>query len=74
MLLSRGKITEDLIDIMMGWRHFWFNVYCRPRIQPYEVEAMDNLARYTCLPIFMADYPRLLFPGEPALVRPVCLS
>jgi hypothetical protein len=26
MHLSRGKITEDLIDMMMGWRHFWFNV------------------------------------------------
>jgi len=39
MLLSRGKITEDLIDMMMGWQHFWFNVYCRPRIQPDEEEA-----------------------------------
>ena len=29
-----------------------------------EKEAMENLARYTCPPIFVADYPRLLLPGE----------
>jgi hypothetical protein len=46
MLLSRKKITEDLIDMMMGWRHSGFNVYCGPRIQPGEEEAMENLARY----------------------------
>jgi hypothetical protein len=46
MLLSRKKITEDLIEMMMGWRHSGFNVYCEPRIQPGEEEAMENLARY----------------------------
>jgi len=46
MLLSRKKITEDLIDMMMGWRHSGFNVYCGPRIQPGEEEAIDNLARH----------------------------
>jgi len=46
MLLSRKKITEDLIEMMMGWRHSGFNVYCGPRIQPGEEEAMENLARY----------------------------
>jgi hypothetical protein len=46
MLLSRKKITKDLIDMMMGWRHSGFNVYCGPRIQPGEEEAMENLARY----------------------------
>jgi hypothetical protein len=46
MLLSRNKITEDLIGMMMGWRHSGFNVYCGPRIQPGEEEAMENLARY----------------------------
>jgi hypothetical protein len=46
MLLSRKKITEDLVDMMMGWRHSGFNVYCGPRIQPGEEEAMENLARY----------------------------
>jgi hypothetical protein len=45
MVLTRKKITEDLIDMMMGWLHSGFNVYCGPRIQPGEEEAMDNLAR-----------------------------
>ena len=44
MLLSRKKITEDLIDMMMGWRHSGFNVYCGPRIQPGDGQAMENLA------------------------------
>jgi hypothetical protein len=46
MLLSRKKITEDLIDMMMGWRHSGFNVCCGPRIQPGEEAAIENLARY----------------------------
>jgi hypothetical protein len=28
MLLSRKKITEDLIDMMMGWRHSGFMALC----------------------------------------------
>jgi len=46
MLLSKGKITEELIDMLMTWRHSGFNVFCGPRIQPCEQEAMENLARY----------------------------
>ena len=46
MLLSRKKITKDLIDMMMGWRLSGFNVYSGPRIQPGDEEAMENLARY----------------------------
>ena len=46
MLLSKGKITEDLVDMLMRWRHSGFNVFCGPRIQPGEEEAMENLARY----------------------------
>jgi len=46
MLLARKKIMEDLIDMMMGWRHSGFNVFCGPRIQPRDEEAMENLARY----------------------------
>jgi len=61
MLLSKGKITEDLIDMMMGWRHSGFNVYCGPRIQPGEEEAIENLARYIIRASFsqerMTDIP-----------------
>lgn len=30
----------------MGWSHSGFNVFCGPRIQPGDEEAMENLARY----------------------------
>ena len=46
MLLSKGKITQDLVNMLMSWRHSGFNVFCGPRIQPREQEAMENLARY----------------------------
>ena len=46
MLLSKGKITEDLVDMMLKWRHSGFNVFCGPKIQPGDEEAMENLARY----------------------------
>jgi len=39
MLLSKGKITEDLVDMLMTWRHSGFNVFCVPRIQPGEEKA-----------------------------------
>jgi len=45
MLLSRKKITEDLIHMMMGWWNSGFNVNCGQRIQPGEEEAIENLAR-----------------------------
>jgi len=62
MLLSKEKITEDLVDMIMKWRHSGFNVFCGPRIQPGDQESMENLARYTCPP--QEDYPRLFLAGE----------
>ncbi len=46
MILSKGKITEDLVDVLMKWRHSGFNVFCGPKIQPGDENAMENLARY----------------------------
>ena len=46
MLLSKGKITQSLVDMLMTWRHSGFNVFCGPRIYPRKEEAMENLARY----------------------------
>ena len=46
MLLSKGKITKELVDMLMSWRHSGFNVYCGQRIQPGDDQAMENLARY----------------------------
>jgi len=64
MLLSKGKITEDLVGMLMSWRHSGFNVFCGPRIQPGEEEAMENLDRGTCPPIFVADHSRVFLPGK----------
>ena len=46
MLISKGKITEDLVDMLMKWRHSGYNVHCGLRIQPGDEQAMENLARY----------------------------
>jgi len=56
MLLSKGKITQELVDMLMSWRHSGFNVYCGPRIQRGDDQAMENLARYIT--------PGIIFPGE----------
>ncbi len=50
MLLSKGKITKDMIDLMDKWRLSGFNVYCGPRILPWQKKSMENLARGTCPP------------------------
>ena len=48
MLLSKGKITEDMVDMLMNpaGAGSGFNVFCGSRIQPGSEEAMENLARY----------------------------
>jgi len=46
IMLSKGKITKDLVDMLMNWQHSGFNVFCGPRIQPGDEKAMENLARY----------------------------
>ncbi len=46
MLLSKGKIIEDMVDMLMKWRHSGFNVFCGPKIQPGGENAIENLARY----------------------------
>jgi hypothetical protein len=42
MLLSKGKITKDLAAMLLNWRHSGFNVFCGPRIQPRDEEAMAS--------------------------------
>jgi hypothetical protein len=46
MLVSKGKITRDLVSMLMSWPHSGFNVFCGPRIYPRDEEAIENLARY----------------------------
>ena len=67
MLLSKGKITENLVDMLMKWRHSGFNAFSGTRIQPGNEEAMENLARYTCPPMFVADCPYFFLSGENVL-------
>jgi len=46
MLLKKGKITKELISLLLSWRHSGFNVHCGKRIWPDDEEAIENLARY----------------------------
>lgn len=46
LLMSKGKITQELVDMVMKWRHSGFNVFYGERIQPGDETAMENLARY----------------------------
>lgn len=57
MLLSKGKITQELVDMLMSWRHSGFNVYCGARIQPGDDQAMENLARYIIRASFSQESP-----------------
>jgi hypothetical protein len=46
MLLSRGKITKEVIAMLSTWRHSGFHVFCGKRISPNDDTAMENLARF----------------------------
>ena len=46
LLLAKGKITPDLINLLKSWKHSGFQVFCGPRIHPREKASMENLARY----------------------------
>ena len=54
-LLSNVKITEDLLDMLIKWRHSGFTVFCGPKIQPGDEEAMESLARYIIRASFSQD-------------------
>ncbi|RPI72079.1 MAG: hypothetical protein EHM45_22675, partial [Desulfobacteraceae bacterium] len=46
LLLTKGKITEDMVKLFKSWRHSGFHVFCGNRIQPGDKDAMESLARY----------------------------
>jgi len=46
MLLSKGKITQDMIMLLDKWRHTGFNVFAGKRILPRQEKSMENLAGY----------------------------
>ena len=46
MLKAEGKITDAIIENMMGWYHTGFNVFCGDTIWPTDEKGLENLARY----------------------------
>jgi hypothetical protein len=46
MLLSKGKIIQDMIKLLDKWRHTGFNVFCEQWIFPWQKRSMENLARH----------------------------
>ena len=66
MLLSKGKITQDLVSMLLSWHHSGFNVFCGPRIQPEDQQAMENLARYIIRASFSQE--RMTYVPEEAKV------
>jgi hypothetical protein len=46
MLKKEGKITDFIIENMMGWYHSGFNVYYGEAIWPSDQEGIERLAQY----------------------------
>ncbi|MEW5784127.1 MAG: transposase [Bacillota bacterium] len=46
MLKKEEKITDRIIENMMGWHYSGFNVYCGKRIWPSNSEGLEWLAQY----------------------------
>ena len=42
LLLVKGKITADHINLLKSWKHSGFQVFCGPRILPREKTAMAS--------------------------------
>jgi len=63
MLLREGKITEEVVKLIMSWGHSGFNVHCGPRIQPGDEEAMENPAPYVVRASFCQER-RIYLPDE----------
>jgi hypothetical protein len=66
MFLSKRKVTQDLINMFVSWRHSGFNVFCGRRLHSREENAMENLAR--C--ILGASFPqeRMTYLPEKSMV------
>jgi hypothetical protein len=67
MLLSRGIITQDLVNMLLSWRHSGFNVFCGPRIYPKDKNAMEKLARYIIRASFSQERMNY-FPGQAKVI------
>ena len=56
MLKKEGKITDVVIENMMGWHHSGFNIYCGPAIWPHNEAGVGKFG-----PI---NHPSILSPGK----------
>ena len=70
ILLSKGKITQDLIALIRSWRHSGFHVFVGPKILPREEDAMEKLARYIIRASFSQERMTYLPEESKMIYRP----
>jgi hypothetical protein len=70
MLLTKGKITQEMIAMLSTWRHSGFNVFCGNRISPNDDTAMENLARYIIRASFSQERMQYLDQGGRSFIHP----
>jgi hypothetical protein len=63
MLIAKGKITQEMLNLLSGWRHSGFHVFCGKRILPKEETALENFARYIIRASFSQERMRYLDHG-----------
>ncbi len=63
MLLSKGFITERVVELISSWRHSGFGVYCGKRIYPKDTRSTENLARYIIRASFSQERMKY-YPGQ----------
>ncbi|MBW1852075.1 MAG: transposase [Deltaproteobacteria bacterium] len=59
---------EDLVDMLMKWRHSGFNVFCGPKIQPGDENDMESLSRYIVRASFSQERMTYYVPEEAKVV------
>jgi len=70
ILLPKGKITEELVDMLMNWRRSGLKVFCGSRNQHGGEKAMENLARH----IIRASFSQERMTNIPAESRVIYRS
>lgn len=60
MLIAKGKITEEMLTLLAGWRHSGFHVFCGKRIMPNDKASLERLACYIIRASFSQERMRYL--------------
>jgi Putative transposase len=66
-LLRKGKLTEEVVKLILSWRHSGFNVHAGSSVQLRDQETMGNLARYIIRALFFQERMACL-PDESKLI------